>query len=59
MGSVITVSLSANYMAEYVKIAIVNTSPNFGKEIQTHEFNKKKFKKSQRSRANEPRTIFF
>ena len=36
-------------MAEYVKIAIVNTSQNFGKEIQNNGFNKKKFKKSPRS----------
>ena len=56
--SVITASLSANYMAEYVKIAIVNTSLNFGLEKITDGIYPKKFKKSPRGRANEPRAVF-
>ena len=50
LGSAITASLRPVYTVEYVKIAMMNISQNFGLEkIIKYERSRKNFKISQRS----------
>ena len=53
LGSAITASLKPVYTVEYVKIAMMNISQNFGPEKIINGINPKKFKERPRIRATE------